>query len=334
MDKVFIIAEAGVNHNGNIEIAKRLIEIASEAGADAVKFQTFKTENCITSYAPKANYQIQTTGQSENQYEMVKKLELDIKSHRILMDYCKQKNIMFLSTAFDLDSVDLLDELGLEIFKIPSGEITNLPYLRKIAKLNKKIILSTGMANLGEIENAVNILVENGTKREKITVLHCNTEYPTPICDVNLKAMLTIKEAFKVPVGYSDHTLGINIPLAAVTMGAEVIEKHITLDKNMDGPDHRASLEPHELKEMVVAIREIEKALGDGIKKTMKSEEDNKLLGRKSIVAITPIKKGEILSEVNLGVKRPGNGISPMEWDRVIGSKAIRDFQIDEQIEV
>ena len=331
MDKVFIIAEAGVNHNGNIEIAKRLIEIASEAGADAVKFQTFKTENCITSYAPKANYQIQTTGQSENQYEMVKKLELDIKSHRILMDYCKQKNIMFLSTAFDLDSVDLLDELGLEIFKIPSGEITNLPYLRKIAKLNKKIILSTGMANLGEIENAVNILVENG---EKITVLHCNTEYPTPICDVNLKAMLTIKEAFKVPVGYSDHTLGINIPLAAVTMGAEVIEKHITLDKNMDGPDHRASLEPHELKEMVVAIREIEKALGDGIKKTMKSEEDNKLLGRKSIVAITPIKKGEILSEVNLGVKRPGNGISPMEWDRVIGSKAIRDFQIDEQIEV
>ncbi|WP_455949227.1 N-acetylneuraminate synthase [Helicobacter pullorum] len=334
MDKVFIIAEAGVNHNGNIEIAKRLIEIASEAGADAVKFQTFKTENCITSYAPKANYQIQTTGQSENQYEMVKKLELDIKSHRILMDYCKQKNIMFLSTAFDLDSVDLLDELGLEIFKIPSGEITNLPYLRKIAKLNKKIILSTGMANLGEIENAVNILVENGTKREKVTVLHCNTEYPTPICDVNLKAMLTIKEAFKVPVGYSDHTLGINIPLAAVTMGAEVIEKHITLDKNMDGPDHRASLEPHELKEMVVAIREIEKALGDGIKKTMKSEEDNKLLGRKSIVAITPIKKGEILSEVNLGVKRPGNGISPMEWDRVIGSKAIRDFQIDEQIEV
>ena len=334
MDKVFIIAEAGVNHNGNIEIATRLIEIASEAGADAVKFQTFKTENCITSYAPKANYQIQTTGQSENQYEMVKKLELDIKSHRILMDYCKQKNIMFLSTAFDLDSVDLLDELGLEIFKIPSGEITNLPYLRKIAKLNKKIILSTGMANLGEIENAVNILVENGTKREKVTVLHCNTEYPTPICDVNLKAMLTIKEAFKVPVGYSDHTLGINIPLAAVTMGAEVIEKHITLDKNMDGPDHRASLEPHELKEMVVAIREIEKALGDGIKKTMKSEEDNKLLGRKSIVAITPIKKGEILSEVNLGVKRPGNGISPMEWDRVIGSKAIRDFQIDEQIEV
>ena len=334
MDKVFIIAEAGVNHNGNIEIAKRLIEIASEAGADAVKFQTFKTENCITSYAPKANYQIQTTGQSENQYEMVKKLELDIKSHRILMDYCKQKNIMFLSTAFDLDSVDLLDELGLEIFKIPSGEITNLPYIRKIAKLNKKIILSTGMANLGEIENAVNILVENGTKREKVTVLHCNTEYPTPICDVNLKAMLTIKEAFKVPVGYSDHTLGINIPLAAVTMGAEVIEKHITLDKNMDGPDHRASLEPHELKEMVVAIREIEKALGDGIKKTMKSEEDSKLLGRKSIVAITPIKKGEILSEVNLGVKRPGNGISPMEWDRVIGSKAIRDFQIDEQIEV
>ena len=334
MDKVFIIAEAGVNHNGNIEIAKRLIDVASEAGADAVKFQTFKTENCITSYAPKANYQIQTTGQSENQYEMVKKLELDIKSHRILMDYCKQKNIMFLSTAFDLDSVDLLDELGLEIFKIPSGEITNLPYLRKIAKLNKKIILSTGMANLGEIENAINILVENGTKREKITVLHCNTEYPTPICDVNLKAMLTIKEAFKVPVGYSDHTLGINIPLAAVTMGAEVIEKHITLDKNMDGPDHRASLEPHELKEMVVAIREIEKALGDGIKKTMKSEEDNKLLGRKSIVAITPIKKGEILSEVNLGVKRPGNGISPMEWDRVIGSKAIRDFQIDEQIEV
>ncbi|APA59234.1 N-acetylneuraminate synthase [Campylobacter coli] len=332
MRKTLVIAEAGVNHNGDLNLAKKLIDVASEAGADYVKFQTFKTELCISKNAQKAEYQLKTTSKIESQFEMVKKLELSKQAHEILMEYCKERNIKFLSTAFDLKSIDLLVELGIDIFKIPSGEITNLPYLRKIAQLNKKIILSTGMATLGEIEKALGVLVENGTEREKIIILHCNTEYPTPFEDVNLKAMKTIKEAFKLPVGYSDHTLGITIPIAAVSMGACVIEKHFTLDKAMRGPDHLASLEPSELKAMIKAIRELEKAFGDGIKKPSKSESKNINIGRKSLVAIGPIKKGDLFTESNLGIKRPGNGISPMEWDNIIGKIATRDFDIDELI--
>ncbi|WP_273211526.1 N-acetylneuraminate synthase [Helicobacter rodentium] len=334
MPKTLIIAEAGVNHNGDIQLAKNLIDIAAEAKADIIKFQTFKSENCISRYAQKAEYQLLGTDTNESQLDMVRKLELDEKSHIILMDYCKKKNIEFLSTPFDSESIDLLNRLGLNIFKIPSGEITNLPYLRKIGQLKKKVILSTGMANLGEIESALNILMDYGTQKENITILHCNTEYPTPFCDVNLKAMQTIQQAFQVKVGYSDHTLGFHIPIAAVAMGACIIEKHFTLDKNMAGPDHKASLEPNELMAMVKAIREIEISLGNGIKQTSTSEIKNKSIARKSIVAIQPIKKGEILNESNLYVKRPGNGISPMEWDKIIGKKAIRDFAIDELIEI
>lgn len=335
MSKVLIIAEAGVNHNGDINLAKKLIDVAAESGADIVKFQTAKAENVVSRFAKKAEYQIENTGNSaESQLEMIQKLVLDDSAWPILIDYCKQKNIKFLSTPFDVESVDLLHNLGLEIFKIPSGEITNLPYLRKIGKYNKQVILSTGMANLGEIESAIAVLVDSGTKRENITLLQCNTEYPTPFADVNLKAMKSLKKAFRLPVGYSDHTPGIAIPLAAVGMGAKVIEKHFTLDKNMEGPDHKASLEPCELKAMVQGIREIELALGDGIKQTSASEAKNKPIARKSIVANCAIKKGEILSESNLYTKRPAGGISPMEWDKVIGTKAIRDFEPDEMIEL
>ena len=334
MSKVLIIAEAGVNHNGDIDIAKKLVDVAAEFGADIVKFQTFKSENCVSKNAQKAEYQLQTTDSQESQLDMIRKLELDTKTHHILIDYCKQKNIEFLSTPFDIESVGLLHNLGLRIFKIPSGEITNLPYLREIGKLNQQVILSTGMANLGEIESAIEVLVDSGTKRENITLLQCNTEYPTPFADVNLKAMKSLKKAFRLPVGYSDHTPGIAIPLAAVGMGAKVIEKHFTLDKNMEGPDHKASLEPHELKAMVQGIREIELALGDGIKRTSQSEAKNKPIARKSIVANCAIKKGEILSESNLYTKRPAGGISPMEWDKVIGTKAVRDFEPDEMIEL
>ena len=333
MNKVFIIAEAGVNHNGSIEIAKKLIDVAVEVGVDAVKFQTFKAEKVVSRYAQKAEYQKQTTDKAESQYDMIKKLELDIKAHRELMAYCNAKNIMFLSTPFDHDSIELLNDLGLEIFKIPSGEITNLPYLRHIGKLNKKVILSTGMADLGEIEDALDILISVGTPLENITVLHCNTEYPTPFEDVNLLAMLTIKNAFDVNVGYSDHTLGIEIPVAAVALGATVIEKHFTLDKNMKGPDHKASLEPDELKVMVQAIRNIEKALGDGIKRPSPSEVKNKLVARKSLVAAQSIKLGELFSADNITVKRPGTGINPMEWDDIIGKTAKRSFKEDELIE-
>ncbi|BDB64737.1 N,N'-diacetyllegionaminic acid synthase [Helicobacter cinaedi] len=334
MSKVLIIAEAGVNHNGDIDIAKKLVDVAAESGADIVKFQTFKSENCVSKNAQKAEYQLQTTNKQESQLDMIKKLELDLETHNILISYCKQKNIEFLSTPFDMESVDLLHNLGLKIFKIPSGEITNLPYLRKIGKYNKQVILSTGMANLGEIESAIAVLVDSGTKRENITLLQCNTEYPTPFADVNLKAMKSLKKAFRLPVGYSDHTPGIAIPLAAVGMGAKVIEKHFTLDKNMEGPDHKASLEPCELKAMVQGIREIELALGDGVKRTSESEAKNKPIARKSIVANCAIKKGEILSESNLYTKRPAGGISPMEWDKVIGTKAVRDFEPDEMIEL
>lgn len=332
MNKVFIIAEAGVNHNGSVELAKKLIDVASEAGVDAVKFQTFKAENLVSKNAQKAEYQKETTDKTESQFEMIKKLELDTDTHIELIKYCKTKNIMFLSTPFDHDSIDLLNELGLEIFKIASGEITNLPYLRHIGKLSKQVILSTGMADIGEIEDALDILIEAGTKKDNITVLHANTMYPTPMKDVNLKAMVTIGNTFDIPFGYSDHTLGIEVDIAAVAMGATVIEKHFTLDKNMDGPDHKASLEPKELMAMVEGIRNIELALGSSVKKPSESESVNKLPGRKSIVAKVPIKEGEIYSSNNLTIKRPGNGLSPMLWDKMIGKIASQNYAIDDQI--
>lgn len=332
MNKVFIIAEAGVNHNGSIELAKQLIEKGAEAGVDAVKFQSFKASKLVTVNAEKADYQIANTGNNdENQYDMIKKLELDYDKHQELMDYANSKNVMFLSSAFDLESIDLLVDLDLSVFKIPSGEITNLPYLRKIALTKKPVILSTGMATLGEIEEALEVLKNNGTT--DVTILHCNTEYPTPMSDVNLTAMNTMKDAFKVKVGYSDHTLGIEVPIAAVALGAVVIEKHFTLDKTMEGPDHKASLEPDELKQMVKSIRNIEKALGTGVKTPTDSERKNKPIARKSIVAKAPISIGEIFSEENLEIKRPGTGISPMLWDEIIGSKATKDYQADELIE-
>lgn len=330
MKKVFIIAEAGVNHNGSITLAKKLIDVAVTAGADAVKFQTFKAEKLVSKSAQKAEYQKETTNKNESQFEMLKKLELDINAHKELISYCSSKNIMFLSTPFDNESIDLLNELKLRIFKIPSGEITNLPYLRHIGSLNKNVILSTGMSNIGEIENALNILIDAGTKKKNITVLHANTMYPTPMEDVNLKAMLTIGNTFDIKFGYSDHTLGIEVDIAAVALGASCIEKHFTLDNNMDGPDHKASLEPDELKKMVESIRNIEIALGNGIKKASSSETPNILIARKSIVANDDIKKGEILSETNLVVKRPGTGISPMQWDNTIGLLAIKDYKKDE----
>jgi N,N'-diacetyllegionaminate synthase len=332
--RTFIIAEAGVNHNGDWDTAMKLIDAASEAGADAIKFQTFKTENLVSRSAQKAEYQKITTWKTETQFEMLKKLELSEKAHHDLFQYCQQRKIMFMSTPFDIESIDFLNNLGLELFKIPSGEITNLPYLRKIGKFNKKVILSTGMADLGEIEDALNVLTESGTPKNNIVVLHCNTEYPTPYEDVNLQAMLTIKEAFKVNVGYSDHTIGIEIPIAAVALGADVIEKHFTLDKNMPGPDHKTSLEPKELKTMVEAIRNIEKALGDGVKKVSASELKNRPIVRKSIVAARHIKKGEVFTGENITVKRPGEGISPMKWDIIIGRRASKAFKKDEQIEL
>ena len=331
---VFIIAEAGVNHNGSLEFAKKLVDAAVEAGADAVKFQTFKAENLVSKEAKKAEYQVKNTGNNESQYDMLKKLELGFDEFIELKRYCDEKGIMFLSTPFDFESIEFLDKLGLEIFKIPSGEITNYPYLREIAKLKKRVILSTGMANLCEIEQAVDVIEKYGTNRENIIILHANTEYPTPMEDVNLKAMLTIKEAFKVNVGYSDHTLGIEVPVAAVAMGAVVIEKHFTLDKNMEGPDHKASLEPDELKAMVKAIRNIETALGNGIKKPSKSESKNIEIARKVVVAKKDIKKGEKFSEDNLTVKRAGKGISPMRWEEIIGRSADKDYKKDEKIQL
>lgn len=333
MKKVFIIAEAGVNHNGSMELAKKLIDVAVGSGADAVKFQTFKTELCISKDAVKADYQIENTNDaSETQYEMVKKLELSQAMHHELIAYSNSKNIMFLSTPFDHDSIDLLNELGLEVFKIPSGEITNLPYLRHIGKFNKKVVLSTGMADIGEIEDALDVLIKAGTKKESITVLHANTMYPTPMEDVNLKAMVTIGKTFDIPFGYSDHTLGIEVDIAAVAMGASCIEKHFTLDKTMEGPDHKASLEPDELRSMVKAIRNIELALGSSIKKPSPSETPNMAVVRKSIVANCDIKKGETFTENNLTIKRPGNGINPMRWDEIIGSTASKDYSEDELI--
>ncbi|MCO6494360.1 MAG: N-acetylneuraminate synthase [Bacteroidetes bacterium] len=331
--KTIIIAEAGVNHNGDLDNAFKLVDVAVEAGADYVKFQTFKTELCISKSAEKADYQKQTTDNAESQFDMVKKLELSHSDHEKLIAYCKQKGIHFFSTAFDLESMQYLKDLGLDIVKIPSGEITNLPMLRLASKLFSRVIMSTGMANMQEIKDAVKVFTDAGIDKSNITILHCNTEYPTPMKDVNLKAMLHIKNELGTAIGYSDHTLGIEIPVAAVAMGASVIEKHFTLDKNMEGPDHRASLEPHELKAMVSAIRNVELALsGDGIKKPSESELKNINIARKSIVAFKSIKKGEILTENNITVKRPGDGISPMKWDEVIGTRAVKDFEEDELI--
>ena len=330
--RVFIIAEAGVNHNGSIDLAKKLVDVACSAGADAVKFQSFKAKNLATKHSQKANYQKETNINRETQFEMLKKLELDKKKHNELISYCEKKKIIFLSSPFDLESVDLLNDLGLEIFKIPSGEITNLPYLRYIGKLNKKIILSTGMSNMDEVKNAFDILINSGTKKNNITILHANTEYPTPMKDVNLRAMVSIGKELDIKFGYSDHTLGIEVDIAAVAMGATCIEKHFTLDKNMEGPDHKASLEPEQLKEMVRTIRNIEIALGDGVKKPSQSEIPNIEIARKSIVAKTIIKKGDVLNESNLAIKRPGGGLSPINWDKVLNTKAKKDYQEDELI--
>ena len=334
MNKTFIIAEAGVNHNGSLEMALQLIDAAIAAGADVVKFQTFKAEKVIAVTAPKAAYQKKTTGLDESQLEMLIKLELDEAAHIRLYQYCQHQGIQFLSTPFDLESIELLHRLGLEIFKIPSGEITNLPYLRKLGALKKRLILSTGMADLGEIEDALDVLTESGTPLGNITVLHCNTEYPTPFEDVNLRAMLTIRNAFPgIFVGYSDHTIGIEAPIAAVAMGATVIEKHFTLDRNLPGPDHQASLEPHELGAMISGIRNIEKALGTGRKKPSASELKNRPIARKSIVAATSIEAGETFTEMNITAKRPATGITPMRWDEIIGQKAAKPYRRDELIE-
>ena len=332
MNKVFIIAEAGVNHNGSIEIARQMVDAAALAGADAVKFQTFKAGNLVCKNAKKADYQIETTDSLETQYDMLTKLELTPEMHQELIEYCADRNIMFLSTPFDIDSLQYLVQCGVGIIKIPSGEITNYPYLREVGRTRKPVILSTGMSRLDEVIAAVSVLREYGSK--DITVLHCNTEYPTPYDDVNLKAMDTLREELGVAVGYSDHTQGIEVPVAAAALGAAVIEKHFTLDKNMEGPDHKASLDPNELREMVRQIRNIEDALGNGQKMPSASEQKNIEIVRKSIIAKKDIKQGDVFTEDNLTTKRPGNGISPMRWNEVIGRTAIRDFEADELIEV
>lgn len=333
MSKVLIIAEAGVNHNGSMQIAKKLVDKAAEAGVDIIKFQTFKSEKLVSKAAKQAEYQQRNIGKGdEGQLAMLKKLELSVESHHELIRYCKERNIRFWSTAFDMESIDFLHSLNMGLWKIPSGEITNYPYLKKIASFHEPIIISTGMCELTDIEAALTVLVKEGVRKEQITILHCNTEYPTPYQDVNLRAMLEIAEKFGVKVGYSDHTRGIEIPIAAVAMGAIVIEKHFTLDKTMEGPDHKASLEPEELKAMVTAIRHIEQALGTGHKTISDSERKNIEIARKSIVAACPIKKGEILTEENLTVKRPGTGISPMRWNEVLGTVASRDYSEEEMI--
>ena len=334
MAKVFIIAEAGINHNGSLKLAKKMVDAAVCAKADAVKFQTFKAANAISKNAPKAEYQKNTTDPAESQLEMAKKLELKPEEFRILSDYCKKKGILFLSTPFDFESIDLLNDIGLNIFKIPSGEITNLLYLQKIGRLKKMIILSTGMANINEIKSAINVLVNEGTARDKITVLHCNTAYPTPFEDVNLLAMKTIHEKLKTPVGYSDHTTGIEVPIAAAALGARVIEKHFTLDRAMPGPDQKASLEPDELKAMVDAVRNIEVALGTGRKVPSRSELKNIPIARRSLVASRGIKKGELFSKDNVTAKRPGTGISPMDFYKIAGKRAKSNFKEDELITI
>ena len=335
MNHTLIIAEAGVNHNGSLDLAKQLVDKAADAGADYIKFQTFKAEKLVTKSARQAEYQQRNMGSHEDsQFQMLKKLELSPEDHQMLIDYCKKVGIKFFSTAFDFDSIDYLHSINLGLWKIPSGEVTNYPFLKRIAKYNEKTILSTGMCEIEDVRAAVNALYKNGLSKENLVLLHCNTEYPTPFEDVNLRAMQTIKECFGTQVGYSDHTRGIEVPIAAVALGATVIEKHFTLDRNMPGPDHKASLEPDELKAMVSAIRNIEKALGSAEKKISDSERKNIAIARKSIVAATNIKNGEVLTEENITVKRPGTGISPMRWEEVLGTTAVRDFQEDELIEI
>lgn len=331
-----IIAEAGVNHNGDINTAKKLIDVAANAGVDFVKFQTFNANKLVSKRAKKASYQSQNINDGDDsQYSMLKKLELSEDDHLELINYCNRKGVQFLSTGFDEDSIDFLNKLNIKYFKVPSGEITNKPYLQHIASKNIPVILSTGMATIPEIKDALKVLTSKGLTRNQITVLHCNTEYPTPMEDVNLKAMQTIKNELQVEVGYSDHTLGIEVPIAAVALGATVIEKHFTLDRNLPGPDHMASIEPDELTQMVTAIRNVEKALsGSGRKEPSPSEQKNINVARKSIVAARNINKGEIFSADNLTVKRPGNGVNPMRWDEVIGTKALRNFEADELIEI
>lgn len=333
--KTLVIAEAGVNHNGDITLAKKLIAAAAEAGADLVKFQTFTAKNLVSGTAPKADYQKNTTDPGESQRDMVQKLELTRDDHLDLIEECRKHGIGFFSSAFDLESIELLEELGaLDYVKVPSGELTNLPYLRRLTQHGKPVFLSTGMATMGEIESAISVIEASGTLREQITVLHCTTEYPTPMEEVNLSAMVNLGRAFGVSFGYSDHTQGIEVPIAAVALGARVIEKHFTLDCSLPGPDHRASLEPKGLKAMVESIRNIETAMGDGIKRPGPSELKNRPIARKSLVAACPISKGEPFTSDNLVSKRPGTGVSPMCWDDVIGRKAPRDFDEDELIEL
>lgn len=333
-DKVIIIAEAGVNHNGNYDLAVKMIHEAKRAGADYVKFQTAVPELVISTFAPKAEYQKETTGADESQLDMCRAIHLPLSDYVKLAAICKEEGIGFMSTPFDLVSIDVLEELDMDYWKIPSGEITNLPYLRKIASKHRPVIMSTGMCEMQEIADALAVLESGGLTRDQITLLHCNTQYPTPFADVNLAAMHTIAATFGTKVGYSDHTRGIEVPIAAVAMGARVIEKHFTLDCNMEGPDHKASLEPHQLKAMVDAIRNVEEAIGTAEKHATASETPNKEVARKSIVAARAITKGELLTEENITVKRPGNGISPMLWDSVIGTVAKRDFIYDELIEL
>ena len=332
--RTLIIAEAGVNHNGDLDMACQLVDAAALAGADIVKFQTFNADRQVTRTAKKADYQTQTTDGAESQHAMLRRLELTEAMHHALIAHCATRNIGFLSTGFDIESVNLLVRLGQNYFKIPSGEITNLPYLRHIGQLGKTVILSTGMANLGEIEAAIDVLEHAGTSRSKINVLHCTTEYPTPMLEVNLRAMQSIHTAFGVAVGYSDHTQGIEVAIAAVAMGASIIEKHFTLDRKLPGPDHKASLEPAELKAMVSAIRNIEVALGDGIKRLTPGEARNKPVVRKSIVASRAIQAGDVFTDQNVTTKRPGYGISPMRWDEVLGKDALQNFAVDELIKI
>jgi len=335
MDKVLIIAEAGVNHNGSLEIAKNLIDAAANAGVDYVKFQTFNADKLVSKNAQKAVYQQKNMSEADDsQYAMLKKLELSPAQHIELINYCNEKGVKFFSTAFDLDSIDFLTSLNLGLWKVPSGEITNYPYLKSIALKHQPVILSTGMCEIEDIENAISVFLRFGLSKEQITILHCNTEYPTPMEDVNLKAMKTIADKFHVKVGYSDHTQGIEVPIAAVALGACIIEKHFTLDRNMDGPDHKASLEPDELSAMVKAIRNIEKAIGSDLKKVSISEQKNISVVRKSIVAATQISEGELFTEDNLTVKRPGTGISPMLWDSVVGNTAKKSYKPDDLIEL
>ena len=331
-EHIFIIAEVGVNHNGDIRLAKKLVDAAAEAKADAVKFQTFIGTNCVSAGAEKASYQKETVGEAESQLDMIRKLELTFDEFRELKAYCEEKKILFLSTAFDLDSARFLHEIGVAAYKIPSGEITNYPLLKTIGAFGGKVILSTGMSEPEEIGRAMEVLRQSGTT--DISLLHCNTQYPTPMQDVNLRAMEQMREMFRVPIGYSDHTQGIEVPIAAAALGAAIIEKHFTLDRNMEGPDHRASLEPDELKQMVASIRNIETAMGDGHKRVTASERENLVIVRKSIVAGVPIRKGEVFTEDNLAVKRPGSGISPMRWNEILGRTADRDYEADDLIEV